>query len=107
MVVYVFSVGWRPATNSRRPSRPTRGGFSLLHRIHVEIFGCRKFREKFEAQNPHPEFPRKVGRCARSVAEGEVWKVWSGARWKESLVPSFLFMSREFLLVYVTVSETI
>jgi hypothetical protein len=58
MVVCVFSVGRRPATletNQSASSLPTRGGFSLLCRIYVEIFGGRKFREKFEAQNPHPE----------------------------------------------------
>jgi hypothetical protein len=60
-VVCVFSVGRRPATletYESASSRPTRGGFSLLHWIIVEISGGRKFRESFEAQNPHPEiFP--------------------------------------------------
>jgi hypothetical protein len=62
MVVCVFSVGRRPATletYQSASSRPTRVGFSLLYRIYVEIFGGRKFRENFEAQNPHPEiFPK-------------------------------------------------
>jgi hypothetical protein len=56
MVVYVFSVGRRPATletYQSASSRPTRGGYSLLYRIYVEICGGRKFRENFEAQNPH------------------------------------------------------
>jgi hypothetical protein len=58
MVVCVFSVGRRPATletYQSASSRPIRGGFLLLYRIYVEIFGGRKFRETFEAQNPHPE----------------------------------------------------
>jgi hypothetical protein len=57
MVVCVFSVGRRPAT-LETSSRPIKGGFSLLYRIDVEIFGGRKFRENFEAQNPHPKFSR-------------------------------------------------
>jgi hypothetical protein len=62
MVVCVFSVGRRPAmpeTYQSASGRPTRGGFTLLERIYVEIFGGRKFRESFEAQNPHNEiFPQ-------------------------------------------------
>jgi hypothetical protein len=62
MVVCVFSVGRRPATletYQSASSRPIGGGFSLLDRIYVEILGGRKFRENFEAQNPHPEiFPK-------------------------------------------------
>jgi hypothetical protein len=62
MVVSVFSVGRRPATPETYQSasgRPTRGEFTLLEKIYVEIFGGRKFRENFEAQNPHPEiFPQ-------------------------------------------------
>jgi hypothetical protein len=62
MVVCVFSVDRRPATletYQSASSRPSRGRFSLLYRIYVEIFGGRKFRENFEAQNPHPEiFPK-------------------------------------------------
>jgi hypothetical protein len=65
MVVCVFSVGRRPATletYQSAPSRPTRGGFSLLYRIYVEIFGGRKFRENLEAQNPHP--PENFGKIS-------------------------------------------
>jgi hypothetical protein len=69
MVVCVFSVGRRPATletYQSASSRPTRGGFSLLYRIDVEIFGGRKFRENFEAQNPHPEiFPKFSTRTSK------------------------------------------
>jgi hypothetical protein len=62
MVVCVFSVGRRPATPDTYQSasgRPTRGGFSLLEMIYVEIFGNRKFCENFETQNTHTEiFPQ-------------------------------------------------
>jgi hypothetical protein len=50
IVVCVFSVGRRPATPETYQSasgRPTRGGFSLLEMIYVEIFGGRKIRENF------------------------------------------------------------
>jgi hypothetical protein len=72
MVVCVFSVGRRPATletYQSASSRPTRGGFSLLYRIYVEIFGGRKFRENFEAQNPHPEIFPKFSIRARKFLE--------------------------------------